>query len=323
LTPASNIESPARPLSPNTYDDGTEPPVNFDHMQLLIHVTQNSSMFDLSGVYSDHATGLALGLKEALTAPYLMHELLAFSAQHLAFLYPDKSKQYLHQAVSLQTRAISLFNSTWTQVNKSNCVAVLLFSSVLGHHLLADTLHKRHADGLDGFITRYVQCIEMHRGIYTIAKSAWPLLMESEIQPILSRSANFTSREPVGNDCQSIKNLVKDAAGLAWPEKQACQRAIDYLQVGFDAVAETGEAPVYRHQMIYSWTLLVTPEVNKLLARKQPEALIILAYYAVLLHHGRELWQVGRAGEYVLGLIDGYLGPNWDQWMQFPRHMIR
>ncbi|KAH7063925.1 hypothetical protein BKA63DRAFT_538405 [Paraphoma chrysanthemicola] len=308
LTPRANIHSPACPLPSNTYDDGTEPKINLGHMELLIHTTQDSSMFDLS---------------EALKAPYLMHELLAFSAQHLAYIRPEKSEHYLHQATILQTRAISLFNSSWTNVNKSNCVAVLLFSSVLGHHLLAETLHGRHTDGLDGFISRYIQCIEMHRGIYTIATSAWPLLMSSEIEPILTRSANFTSREPLGNECAGLKDLIEHATSLSWAEKQSCQRAIDYLQVGFDAAAETGEAVVYRHQMIYSWTLLVKPELTTLLAKKQPEALVILAYYAVLLHHGRGLWQVGKTGESVFGLIETHLGSAGDDWLRIPRLIIK
>ncbi|KAH7076294.1 hypothetical protein FB567DRAFT_157700 [Paraphoma chrysanthemicola] len=323
LTPNANIDSPVCPLPSNHNNDDTEPEINFDHMELLVHATQDSSIFNLSGVYSDHALGLALGLKEALKAPYLMHELLAFSAQHLAFIHPEKSKHYLHQAMVLQTRAVSLFNSSWTHVNDSNCVAVLLFSSVLGHHLLAETLHGRHADGLDGFISRYIQCIEMHRGIYTIATSAWPLLMSSEIEPILTRSANFTSREPTGNDCAELKKLIESTTSLSWEEKLSCQRAIDYLQVGFDAVAETGEAVVHRHQMIYSWTLLVKPELTRLLAKKQPEALVILAYYAVLLHHGRSQWQVGKTGESVFGLIENHLGSAGDDWLRIPRLIIK
>jgi len=292
-------------------------------MDLLIHSIYDSSIFNLgTGVKANHSSGIALGLREALAAPYLMHELLAFSAQHLAFLYPGRSAHYLHQAVSLQTRAIYLFNSTWTEVNESNCVAILLFSSVLGHHSLADTLSKRDPGGLDAFIAHYVQCVEMHRGIYTIAKSAWPLLMKSDLEPILSESRAFTSREPIGHDCEHIKLLINNSIDLSQAEKDACLKTIQYLQVGFDAVAATHDVPVPRHQMIYSLTMLLPPEMTALLARKKPEALILLAYYAVLLHHARELWQARDAGVYVFGLIDRYLGGEWEEWMRCPREMI-
>ncbi|KAF2821501.1 hypothetical protein CC86DRAFT_397449 [Ophiobolus disseminans] len=323
LTPVSIVDSPGNLPAQHPHDASLDDAINFDHMELLIHAIQDREMFEIgTGVGEYHASGIALGLKEALAAPYLMHELLAFSAQHMAFLHPERSAHYLHQAVSLQTRAISLFNTTWTEVNKSNCVAILLFSSILGHHLLADTLRKRDPGGLDAFIAHYVQCVEMHRGIYTIAKSAWPLLMQSELEPILTQSTAFTSRQPKGNDCEPIKKLINNSTALSQVEKDACHHTIQYLQVGIDAVAAKQEIFVNRHQMIYSLTMLVPPEMAALLAKKQPEALVLLAYYAILLHHGRELWQSGDAGLYVFGLINGYLGEEWDEWMQYPREKI-
>jgi hypothetical protein len=307
LTPVSNANPPGHPLLQNNYDARLDSELNLDHMELLIHLTQDSDMFNLGvGIDSNHASDLALGLKEALKAPYLMHELLAFSAQHLAHLHPARSLHYLHQTMSLQTRAISLFNATWSEVDGSNCVAVVLFSSVLGHHLLADTLSKRDVRGLEAFVAHYVQCVEIHRGIYTIAKSAWPLLMESELEPIMSMSSNFTSQTPVGNDCQSVQDLVD----------------IQYLQVGFDAVALGADHGYNRHHMIYTWTMLVPLDVTNMLASKQPEVLILLAYYAVLLHRGKDLWQVGNAGEYIFDLIAKYLGSEWEIWLRDPRRMI-
>jgi hypothetical protein len=321
LTPTSESNSPGPSLLARS--SSSDVCINLDHMELLVHVTQDSDLFNLgTGVESYHPSGLALGLKEALRAPYLMHALLAFSAQHLAYLHPDKSSHYLHQAVSLQTSAISLFNAAWNEVDESNCVAVLLFSSVLGHHLLADTLSKRDPGGIDAFIAHYVQCIEMHRGIYTIAKSAWPLLMESELEPILSMSVGLTSRKPVGSDCQPILDLVESSVDLSEGEKDACLVAIQYLQVGFDASAGKVELHHNRLQMICTWTMLVPPEVTSMLARKQPEALVLLAYYAVLLHRGKELWQAHDAGEYIFSLITEHLSLDWDSWLQWPRRKI-
>ncbi|KAH8690993.1 putative C6 finger domain protein [Phaeosphaeriaceae sp. PMI808] len=297
--------------------------IDFDHMELLIHVTQDSDMFNLAaGVSSNHSSGLALGLKQALKAPYLMHELLAFSAQHLAFLQPKRSAHYLRLAVSLQTRALSLFNASWTEVNQSNCVAVLLFSSFLAHHVLADTLSKRSSTGLDGFLEYYIQCIEMSQGIYIIAKTAWPLLMASELEPTISMSASFTSREPINNDCQHLHDLVDSTFGLTDEEKNAYRLAIRYLQIGFDATWAREESASDRIQMIYSWPILVPPKMTSLLAKKRPEALIILAHYALLLHHWSTLWQIGDAGAYMFTLISGYLGHEWHHWMQYPRMII-
>lgn len=318
----SNSSSPER-LSINDHHGPTlDETVNPNHMELLMHLLLEKDMFSLGIKVGDHTSNISIALKLALKSPYLLHQLLAFSARHLAFLHPEGSASYLHQAVTLQTRAVSLFNAAWTDVDQSNCVEVLLFSSILGHHLLTDTLAKRDDGGLVAFIAHYIQCVEVHRGIYTVARTVWPLLMDSELEPVLSLTAEFTSRLPKGNQCQPIRELIDGSDGLGEEAKEACRLAINYLQVGFDAVLADEETNGVRHQMIFSWTLLVPPELTDLFATKRPEVLILLAYYAVLLHYGRNMWQVGDSGAFILGIIVDYLGPEWDHWLKYPQEMV-
>lgn len=320
LTPPTPTDAPGPALPQEPSSDAA---VNLDHMDLLIHVTQDSDMFNLgAGVENYQYSGLSLGLREANKTPYLLHAILAFSAQHLACIRPERATHYLHQAVSLQTRAISLFNATWTAVDESNCVAVLLFSSVLGHHFLAETLSRRHPGGLDAFIKHYVQCINMHRGIFVIANSAWPLLMQSELEPMLSMSRAFTSREPVGKECHSFHDFIDRSPNLSEEEKMATRAAIKYLQLGFDAGDAEMGARQNQHQMIYNWAMLVPPQFTALLESKRPEALVVMAYYAVLLHRGKELWQVGDAGVYIFELISNHLGLEWEEFLNYPREKL-
>lgn len=322
----SNPNSPKeRPCFCGPKDPTHDEAINLSHVELVAHLTLDKGMFNLTDRVDHYPSAISFGLKTGLESPYLLHQLLAFSARHLAFLYPERSASYLRQADTLQSRAISLFNATaWHEdVNRSNCVPILLFSSTLAHHILADTLAKRDLDGLGGFMTHYVQCMEMQRGIYTIAKSAWPLLMESELEPVLSYSVGFTSQAPRGNHCKKIRELVDRTNRLNEKERGACRLAIQYLQVGFDAVlAEGEEQPGYRYQMLFSWAMLASPEFTALLAAKRPEALVLLGYYALLLHYGRAMWQVRDAGAYILGLVVDYLDPGWHHWLEYPREAV-
>ena len=320
----SNFDSPA-PSSTNIYEDPLlDEAINLNHMELIIHLTSKQQLFPDIGA-GDFHSNITFGLRIGLEWPYLLHQLLAISARHLAFLHPESSSSYLHKAVTLQTRAVSLFNATWTacpHVDQTNCVPILLFSSILGHHLLADTLAKRDPEGLEAFIAHYTQYAEMHRGVVTVAKSAWPQLLESKLEPVLSWSSEFTSRLPRGNHCQQLKDLIDSADGLGAEEKAACWSAIQRLQVGFDATFAEEEDQANRNHMIFTWTMLAPPELTSLLAAKRPEILVLLAYYAVLLHYGRDMWQVGDAGAYILGMIVNYLGSEWDCWLAYPREMV-
>ncbi|KAF7562354.1 hypothetical protein G7046_g1793 [Stylonectria norvegica] len=323
-TSLANFDSPAQASIDvdNRQNESLDEAINLNHMELLIHLTLDKGMFNLGVGGGIHGSELPLALTTGLESPYVLHQLLAFSARHLAFLHPERSANYLHQAFTLQTRAISLFNTSFTAVDRSNCVAVLLFSSVLGHHLLADTLAKRDPGGLEVFLEHYVQALEMHRGTHTIAMAAWPLLMETKLEPILSTSSKFTGRSPRGNHCQQLIELIRGADGLREEEKEACQLAIHFLQVGFDAILADEGMEQHRYQMIFSWKMLAPPKFTALLAAKRPEVLVILAYYALLLYYGRDMWQVGDAGPYILGIIVEYLGPEWDRWLQYPRQRV-
>lgn len=329
-TPPNSISTPQSPCSSSVTSPG-DPALgeglNLEQMELLIHVSLDRSIFDLGKTAGNYQDNVNLCYKLGLEYPYLLHQLLAFSARHLAYLHPGRSDNYMYKAVTLQTRAVSLFNNSWTEVDKTNCVPILLFSTFLGHHLLADTLSERHPDALESFLAQYLQCVEMHRGIYLIATNAWPLLQESPLQTMLLQSAEVTNRSPVGKHCQQIKELVERSKKLSENEKEACFQAIWFLQIGFDAMLAEEDEQVdelgNRHRMIFSWTMLVPHEYSVLIASKTPEALIIMSYYAVMLHYGRFLWQVGDSGQYVFDLIAKYLGHGWEPWLVYPLQLIQ
>ena len=293
--------------------------VDLCYMELLIHIISDETMFHLGRTEGLYHRQISFALQTGLKFPYLLYQLLAYSARHLAFLHPSRATSHLDQAFKLQTQAISLFNASISRdaVLETNCAAVLLFSSILGHHVLADTLCKRDTDGIDTFSTHFLHCIELQVGVHTVAIQAWPLLMKTELQSVLTNSASFTSREPKGLQCADLVARIESATSLCEEEKQACQDAIGFLQVGFDAIGnENVEDEAHRYQMLCSWTMLLSPKFKQFLAAKQPEALVVLAYYAVLLHHGRSLWQVGDAGVYLFGIIRQYLGSQWDDWLE-------
>ncbi|KAF5662400.1 sterol regulatory element-binding ECM22 [Fusarium circinatum] len=320
-SPDTNLISTSATSLSDSHESSFDSVVNMEHMELFIHGITSKDLFSLGDKVEHSQEMLDIWLKESVKAPYLLHQVLAFSARHLAVIYPDRSISYLDQAVKLQTRAVSLFNSTKREVDSSNCLPILLFSVTLGHHLLADALATRTPDGLDGFLTHYVRCVEMNRGLYRLTVSAWPLLLNTELEPVLSWSSRQSSKDPVGNHCEPIIQLINDSAALSNEEKEVCHEAIQYLQLGFDAMSEEDDGSRYR--MIFQWTMLASPGLTSLLATKRPEALILLGYYALLLHHGRSLWQVGDTGVYLLDLIVDYLAPEWHIWLEYPRRMMR
>jgi hypothetical protein len=322
----SSVSTPGPDLTPRPTTPSQSPldaPLNLHHIDLLLHLHSISEICNLSVAVGNRLSNLLFALQTGLTAPYLLHQLLALSARHLASLHPSKSPTYLHLATTLQTRAISLFNATaLTAVDRSNCVAVLLFSSVLGHHLLADTLIRRDHASLDGFLTHYVQAMEVNRGVYVVTMASWPLLMTTEVGPTIAASAEFTRRQGKGRHCDALRELFGRGTGLTDVEREVCVGAVRHLQVGFDAVDETDREDEYRFQMILSWTMMAPKELGRLLMEKRAEVLVMLGYYALLLDLGSGMWQVGDAGRYLLGLVVRALPVEWHGWLAYPRERM-
>ncbi|RSL45949.1 hypothetical protein BHE90_014533 [Fusarium euwallaceae] len=131
-------------------------------MEFLVRYSLSSFVPDVDE--SLDQTGTQLALRAGLGLPCLQLENLAISARRLASQVPSKSPFYLAHAAHLQAQAVESFNSTRMRIDSSNCVALLLFTSTLGHHLLIDTLARREPD-LPRFLDRWVQHVVVHRGL--------------------------------------------------------------------------------------------------------------------------------------------------------------
>jgi hypothetical protein len=149
------------------------------------------------------------------------------------------------------------------------------------------------------------------------------MLLKSEIRPLIDWGTELVERSPAGHECDDLQRLLeRPGSGLTVEDKEHCRKAIDALQVGFDCVLRNNKPGENRFHMLLMWCVMSPPEVMDLLERRHPEALVALAYYGLLLHHGREMWQVGDAGAYILLVVDSILGPEWDPWLAWPRSQI-
>ena len=304
--------------------------LNLAHMELIINLLEDKETFILGGMdWNHYSERIHYSLDLGKRYPYLLHQLLAFSSQRLAYVHPERAESYKRQATALQTHAIALFNAEHIEVDANNCVAVVGFSSVVGHHLLADTMCSRETVILSEFVSLYAQLIRTNQGFMRIAYDAWPLMIDApHMGRILTWSYNFTSREGKGHQCDPLRNLLKDFPPCNIDEEgmEELGHAVRRLQVGFDSIwSDESETGGRNFQMIYLWTTLISPELLQLLEALDPVGLIIFAYYAVLLHYGRRAWQIRDAGTYILGMIENHLNsrPEWKHWLEWPTQEIR
>ncbi|KAF5858502.1 hypothetical protein ETB97_004298 [Aspergillus alliaceus] len=293
-------------------------PVNMLHMQLLHHLmTETRSTFNES--FSDTMFSPDV-MHMSMSSPYLINEMLAISALHMSILRPADQDFYRHQAAQLQTHALTIFNSMELEVNQETCVPLFLFSGLLNVHMLCDSLNFRDQD-FDQFLSQLVSSFRLHRGVRAITTNSWGMLRESPLKPIILDGETRFSRSTGPNpECVRLLDLI-EASRLDPSITNTYKEAIEALQHAM--VACLLDKQDTQASEITAWPVLVSPEYIDLLMLRRPEALVVLAYYAVCLHLRRYVWVFGDSGRFLIESIAEYLGTDWAEWLDWPVRTLK
>jgi hypothetical protein len=286
------------------------------HIQLFNHFTTETAHTIILNP-REFQKSMDVTLKAALSAPYLMQQILALSALHLSVLHSAQREFYHHQASGLQTRALTIFNASHLEVDAENCIPIVLFSSILAMHSLCDVVSGPN-DDFSNFLNSFIHCLDLHRGIRAITSHSWQLLRQSELQDVLDAGeALHRTDNLIGKECDELRALLR-SADIGQASMKACETAIDHLQRTFDMERLSGG----RDSSFATWPVLVPTEYMDLVMKRSPEALVILAYFAVLLHSHRGEWFIGEGGMYLINSISRHLGSYWDNWMAWPNSVL-
>ncbi|RDW92943.1 Zn(II)2Cys6 transcription factor domain-containing protein [Aspergillus mulundensis] len=314
LSPAATTPSPSG-LS-------DEPPaVNMLHVELFHNLYSSTHRtFDPNGFLH----WLPSLFSHAITTPYLVNEMLALSALHLSTLYPNKRDYYHYHAAQLQTHALSIFQDSNPQVTDETCVPLFLFSSIMGIHMLCDTLiYRENNDDFDYFVTRFAHYLRLHHGVRTILREAWPLLLaaDSVVKPALDLGmALYKFDGALDPPLHALWDRIT-AANLGPELTDLYKNAVESLQVCTN-VTSTTDNPHAGINGVITWPVLVKVEFGEALTARRPEALVILAHWAVLLYRYRDSWIFGDSGAYIIESVTRYLGDGWLGWLEGPLEVI-
>ncbi|KAH6896811.1 hypothetical protein B0T10DRAFT_602223 [Thelonectria olida] len=298
------------------------PPANMVQMDLMFHLFSSGGMGLAPVLPLTHTISPEQLVQQALGCDYLMNELLAFAARHLAIIKPDQRAFYLHQASCLQTHALSLFTRAQVKPSRDNCLQVAFFSWVLGNHLLSDLpTDDDHVDILSGFL----HYLKVYRGLRVVVMGAWRFLLESEHRALFRQGETTAENLGTGAHTSKLISLVQDSLGLDDAEKAGCSEAIARIQWAFNIKDDMDPKTATEHYftIAFSWPQLVSPEYLACVQKKRPEALLVLAHFAVVLSWCRNHWIFGSVGARLLESIMSALGPGWETWLQWPRENVQ
>ncbi|QIW98133.1 hypothetical protein AMS68_003651 [Peltaster fructicola] len=253
---------------------------------------------------------------------YLLQTMLGVSALHLSLEASDKASLYKHAATVLQSQALEEFNTgVLDNVNAENVLDVLLFQHLTALHVFCDTFTSLYVD-FGEFLDKLVGCIQLLRGVNSVVQSWWQVLSRTELGVVMEKSdAHQNSPHKDGEECLPLFAML-DGADLSAQSIETCRSSARQLQSYFDAENDLDEQAMSSTNMLFAWLITASPEYTILLQQRRPEALVILAFYAILLHRRRESWAVANSGRNLLRQIKEYLGNTWRSCLAWPCSMI-
>lgn len=290
-----------------------------EHLALFHHLQNHMSSAMMADPSADPM--ISTLMEYALKAPYLMNEALAIAALHLGNCHPERS-DYYQQATSLQTRALSSFNEAKQEVSDVTCVPMFLFASFLGLHVLHDTLRNRH-DSFSIFLDEFMGYLSLHRGVSAVTRQSWSMIKESRLAPKLTEIEDaFQDGDEGGVKEIEVLYAMVDESHLNDSSIETYHAAIETLRGTLNVYQRFKSNDSQQHNGPLAFSIAVNEKYVNFLKQRRPEALVILAYYAVMLHWSRDFWVYKDGGQYLIRAITAYLGSHWERWLAWPNSVL-
>ncbi|TVY26260.1 Sterol uptake control protein [Lachnellula hyalina] len=305
-----------------------EPYVNLLHLELFHNLHSNVAEFFINESPDARQAAIETMFRYIFSYSYLMYESLAVAALRLSLKHPSKSTLYLTESTTLQSQALSLFKSSTATITQENLIPAFLFSAILGLHFFCEIFTAPSPD-LDTFLDRLVQSIRLLRGVRVMMGDSWETIKKSDISVLLQAHEG-----PVPNRNDAVTHAFStllskishsQSPSLSAFESKVYSEAIEgllwtYNSAPPDSALALDGPPSSR--IVTTWPITISAQYTELLDERRPEALVVMAYFSILLHGRRSFWAVGDAGRYLLAAVDEYLGERWAEWLAVPKEMV-
>ncbi|KAH7136942.1 hypothetical protein B0J13DRAFT_560286 [Dactylonectria estremocensis] len=301
----------------------SQPVFSLQHMSLLVHVTTHPAEF----IMCDELSPAIISdiLKPALEIHYLMDALLALSALQHSLQNPSSSTNYRLLSIQLQGRAFSLHNDSAIDSSAHGILPRFIFSLLLGYFSLHDTLSSSQKD-MSIFIEKFGDYLPLIHLGKTMARDHWTAIQASEIRHIylsvgLHPGHSDLISSEVEDDLRTV-GLMLTHSDLEQTRLDACQKAVTSLKMACTLYEKNIQHKQLRTQAGATFLVYAPLAFVDALKESQPEALVILAHWGVLLYKCRDSWVVGDCGKQLIRHIVFNLGPKWDRFMELPKEVL-
>lgn len=218
--------------------------------------------------------------------------------------------------LQINITALLDFRKVLHDVREENCVAVFGFSCFTVLHAFAVAQVHKPQDPIADFLN----CMRLVQGVATVLQPHYPALMTSALRPILENSAKGGVHGEIPEILQ-LKTLVHSLLNDDPSEiSGAYMHAIDLLHTVLLEAKSSANTQSYL-ALLFTWPALLSPIFFSSLSIQEPVAIIIMAHFAAILGHKKDVWWIASWNEYILSSVETRLSHDMLEWLTWPRQM--
>ncbi|PGH35707.1 hypothetical protein GX50_01420 [[Emmonsia] crescens] len=298
---AMPIPAPALVLDPNLED-----------LELMMN-WYNLDLHSLSTSPEHKAVCQEALRRESLIHPFLMHGVLALSALDLERRIRGSAlnvyqRPYMTIALGHHSRAVALSQPLLGNINEENCKAMFLLSILLtifafGSPQAPDPMNICRP------MDQFHLVLLLARGMQQALSTATDWIKDDEFN-IIMKPDDYTPFLPDDAKAalQKLRQLNENCEQYdVCNEKNVYNAAIDQVQLMLEQIHGGATRP----NPAVTWAVKVPPLYLELMRAYKPMALVVLAYYCVILHHLRGIWWIDGWSAPLLQAIWLSLDEEW------------
>ncbi|KAG4434148.1 hypothetical protein IFR05_010369 [Cadophora sp. M221] len=254
-------------------------------------------------------------VEESFKYDFLIHVILCVSGLHLARFSnnPQTTRLYSECAIAHYNTAIQSFRKILVEdITSVNCHAVFACSGLI---FVASCAQPR----LEPDCSRVLGWFILLRGVSNIVNPCMEWVSSGPfagiVSPELARAESGAEvRTDFDSHFESLSDYLSQSCTLS--EFKILDETLSMLRNTFVG------RPAVEGQSLFWWPAMISPEYMSLLSAGNPESLVVLAYYCVLIYKKGSKWWLEGWSEFILTVVDRELNGRMSHWMKWPMETV-
>ncbi len=244
----------------------------------------------------------------------------ALAALHLTRLKPQESDYYLVLATHHQNLALPLIRSELESINEENCHAVYACGHLVTKYAFASSQSLEtqvFSPGL-GEVSEFLPLV---RGAFSVAEHCLNWLLARPLGPCKEKPLNDTPDLSLNPDNALYARPLSVLRANGGGDGEACCEALNSLRTLLAMDATPGQT-MSTKTLVFWWPFKISQRYIELMSEGTPEALVVLAYYCIMLKKIDYFWLMKGCAARLFEQCRRDLSKYWHPHIELPLSVV-